>query len=226
MRTSLWAASCALAIALAPQVAAAQATLSGTWSMAPSKHSDEVRFELRVDSAGNHDESSFDISPQQLGISDEQLRSAGTHITFTFAREAGSFACEGGMAKGSGGGTFLFSPSTAYLSMMRAHGYTLDPHQQMTAATLDLTTAYVNGIAAAGFAHLSFEKLVSFRALRIDEAYIRSMRAAFGGPIDAEKMLSLRALGIDAAYIKRVQAHGFANLTIDQVISLKALNVI
>lgn len=226
MRASLWAASCALAIALAPHVAAAQTTFSGTWSMAPSKHSGEVRFELRVDSAGNHDESSFDVSTQQLGLSDEQVRTGGNHVTFTFAREAGSFACEGAMSNGSGGGTFVFSPSTAYLSTMRAHGYTLDPHQQMTAATLDLTTAYVDGIAAAGFAHLSFEKLVSFRALRIDEAYVRSMRAAFGGPIDAEKMLSLRALGIDSAYIKRVQAHGFANLTIDQVISLKALNVI
>lgn len=226
MRASLWAAGCALAIALVPHLAAAQATLSGTWSIAPSRHSGEVRFELRADSAGNHDESSFDISPQQLGISDEQLRSAGGRISFTFAREAGSFACEGSMAKGSGGGAFAFSPSTAYLSTMRAHGYTLDPHQQMTAATLDLTTAYVDGIASAGFAHLSFEQLVSFRALRIDEAYIRSVRATFGGPIDAEKMLSLKALGIDSAYIKRVQAHGFANLTVDQLISLKALNVI
>jgi len=194
--------------------------------MAPSRHAGEMRFELRVDRAGDHNESSFDISPQRLGLSDEQLRSAGGHITFTFAREAGSFACEGSMAKGSGGGTFAFSPSTAYLSTMRAHGYTLDPHQQMTAATLDLTTAYVDGVAAAGFAHLSFEQLVSFRALRIDEAYIRSIRATFGGPIDAEKMLSLKALGIDSAYIKRVQGHGFSNLTVDQLISLKALNVI
>jgi len=226
MRTSLWATVCALAIAFAPHLAAAQAMLSGTWSMAPSRHAGEMRFELRVDRAGDHNESSFDISPQRLGLSDEQLRSAGGHITFTFAREAGSFACEGSMAKGSGGGTFVFSPSTAYLSTMRAHGYTLDPHQQMTAATLDLTTAYVDGVAAAGFAHLSFEQLVSFRALRIDEAYIRSIRATFGGPIDAEKMLSLKALGIDSAYIKRVQGHGFSNLTVDQLISLKALNVI
>ncbi|HEY1656158.1 MAG TPA: hypothetical protein VGF86_13700 [Candidatus Tumulicola sp.] len=130
------------------------------------------------------------------------------------------------MANGSGGGTFVFSPSSAYLSTMRAHGYALSPRQQMTAATLDITTAFVDGIAAAGFAHLSFEKLVSFRALGIDETYIRSIRSTFGGSIDAEKMLSLKALGIDSPYIKRVQAHGFSNLTVDQIISLKALNVI
>jgi hypothetical protein len=94
MRASLWAAVGALAIVLAPHVAPAQATVSGTWSMAPSRHVGEVRFELRSDNAGDHDESSFDISTQQLGISPEQLRSAGGRIAFTFAREAGSFACE------------------------------------------------------------------------------------------------------------------------------------
>ena len=229
MNVGRCAAGLALFCALAMAEASAQSTASGTWSIVPSRTAGQVRFDIRQDDAnsGSHDENSEDVDVSALGLSRAQLESSGNRVTFTVAREAGSFTCEGWLSGGKGGGTFDFTPSATYLVKMRALGYgDISPHQEITAAMIDLTTAYVGSIERAGYAHLPFEKLIGFRALGVDEAFVQSMRAEFANAdIDAENMIALRALQVNADYINQMRAAGNAVATPGNAISLRALHV-
>lgn len=249
----------ALLMAAIAGTAWAAAPITGTWSLEPSATPGAVHFTIRTQDSngGSHVSSSFSITAAELGLSQAQLHSAGTHATFTLSREAGSIACDGWIANGNGGGPFTFSPSAAYASAMRSLGIAPLPAQdQLVGAVLDISTAYVRSMAVAGYPHLSFATLTTFRALKIDETYAREMRAAFGAnglpasqltplkalnvtpeyladmqstgvPIaTANEAIRLKALQIDGAYVKRVEAHGIAHPTIDQLVRLKAMNII
>ncbi|MGB8518779.1 MAG: hypothetical protein WCD38_01290, partial [Candidatus Tumulicola sp.] len=188
----------ALAGAFALLAATSQSPLDGTWSLEPGGSAGMVNIQFRsTDASAKEDfQSAFDVSAQELGISATQLASQNGDVAFTWAREAGSFACRGRLSGGKGGGTFAFTPSPEYLSKMRAAGYDLtSPRDQMVAAILDISTVYVAAIAAAGYPHLPFHTLIAFRALRIDDAYVRAMRAAFGAAgLTPDEVISLQAL--------------------------------
>jgi hypothetical protein len=257
MKRFIFSAASALMLALTAH-ALAQTPITGTWSIEPARTPGQMHFDTQTDANGSsHNESSHDVAIRSLGLSDVQLHSPGNHVTFTLAHEAGSFVCQGWLANAKGGGTFVFTASSSYLSKMRDRGYAdIPPNDQMAAAQLDLTVAYVDSLASAGYPHLPFETLIPFRALNVNDAYIRSMRAAFGGAaIDSDQLIpmralgvtpaflqqmhaaglavttpaeavQMRALGIDVAYLKRVQAHGFPNPSVEQLVRLKATNVI
>ncbi|HEU5479430.1 MAG TPA: hypothetical protein VFU90_06330, partial [Candidatus Tumulicola sp.] len=154
-----------------PPIAMAQATaITGTWSAERTATPGRLHVEFSsTDADGKSDiSSSFDQDGAQFGLTAAQLDSPGTHVAFTFAREAGSFACQGWVAHGKGGGPFTFTPSAAYAAGIRSRGYSgLTSRDQMAAAVLDLTTGYADAIASAGYPHLAFSKLVAFRDLKI-----------------------------------------------------------
>lgn len=248
-----------LAGALALLAAAASLpSMSGTWSLEPAATAGKVNIQLRsTDQSGKEDiQSSFDVSTQDLGLAAVQLASQRGDVAFTWAREAGSFACKGWLSEGKGGGTFVFTPSSEYLAKMHAAGYDLaTPRDQMIAAILDINTGYVAAIAAAGYPRLPFQKLIAFRALKIDDVYVRAMRAAFGSAgLGPEQIISLqalrvtpeyiadmraagvaidtsqdairmRALKVDAAYVRSMAAVGFTHLSSDELVRLRALGI-
>lgn len=229
MNAPITAAGFALLLALSARAVSAQSTpIAGTWSIEPAATPGTIQFEIRTKDDGNfHVSSSFDSSTQALGLSTAQLQSRGNHVVFTLAREAGSFACEGWLSDGKGGGTFTFAPSANYLVNMRSRGYdSISAHDQMVAALLDITSGYVDAIAAAGYPHLPFDKLVAFRALRIDAAYVRAMRAAFpssGG--DVQQIIALRALRVTDSYVTEMRNAGFAIETAQEAVKLRALRI-
>jgi hypothetical protein len=213
-----------------PSLVGAQATtITGTWSAERSDTPGKLHVEFSSDDGGgkSHVDSSFDQDGARFGVTQAQLDSAGTHVAFTFAREAGSFACEGWIAHGQGGGPFTFSPSAAYAADMRARGYGgLTARDQMVAAVLDIRTGYVDAIASAGYPHLPFEKLIAFRAMKIDESYARAMRAAFpNGALDADQLISLRALQVTPEYLAQMRAAGIAIGGAEEAVQLRALKV-
>ncbi|MBV8721875.1 MAG: hypothetical protein JO277_06980 [Candidatus Eremiobacteraeota bacterium] len=231
------------------------AALNGSWALSPSSVPGDVHLELRIDDAEHHGSSSRDVAPSSLGLTPAQLEN-GRHVTFSIVRDAGTFACDGWLAQGRGGGSMTFAPSAAFERAMNERDYDVTAQQQATAAMLDLSIAYVDAMASAGYPHLSFDKLVAFRALGIDDAYVRSLRSFFGSAeIDADQTISLRALrvdgaylrdlsasglpkvtpaqaiqlralGIDAAYVQRVKAHGFPHPTVEDLVRLKAMKIV
>lgn len=198
--------------------------LNGSWSISPSSIPGDVNLELRIDDTEHHNDSSHDVPASSLGLSQQQLEN-GHHVNFSLAREAGTFACEGWIAQSKGGGSMTFAPSAAFERAMNDRGYDLSASEQATAAMLDLTSGFIDGIFAAGYPHVPFEKLVTFRALRIDEGYARSMRSIFGDSLDAEDLISLRALGVTSDYITGLRSAGTAIVGARQAIQLRALHV-
>ena len=224
-------ARCAVALAaIALLIAAAPATpTNGSWSLEPASTPGKVNIQLRsTDQNGKQDvESSFDVSAQELGISAVQLASQRGDVAFTWAREAGSFACKGWLSDGKGGGTFIFTPSAEYLTKMRAAGYDLtSSRDQIVAAILDISTAYVAALAGAGYSQLPFQKLVAFRALKIDATYVRAMRAAFGSSgLSADQVISLQALRVTPDFIAEMRAAGVAIETAQDAVRMRALKI-
>ncbi len=237
--------------------AAAQTTLQGSWSITPSGQANRVRFELRtVDADGSkHSESSDTRSLSDLGLAQSQLDRTGSPLNFTFRREAGEIACTGTASRGSGFGHFLFTANPRYVQELRRRGYSLDsPRLLLPATLLDISTEYMDSIAAAGFTDVKFGNLIAFRALGIDASYIQSMRKQIAGVdsktivplralnvdntyvnemasvgyshLTAGELIQMRALGIDAAFVRRAQAHGFKNLTVQKLVQAKAMGVL
>jgi hypothetical protein len=219
------------AATICPAAASSHSMITGQWTVRRDSGSPgKVRVDLSSDSAdGEHDHShsSLDVDLAQVGLAAADLDSAGKHVTFTFSREAGSFACDGWAANGHASGNFTFTPSDAFQNGLRARGYSgIDAQQQFTAATLDITLGYIDGIAAAGFAHVPFHSLVAFRALGVTGPSISALRSAFGGgEMTAEQVTSMAALRVTPAFVSDMRSLGVADLTPRRAVELKALGV-
>lgn len=202
-------------------------TLAGTWSIAPSKTAGEVRLEFQMSGPTYHSNSSTDVPLSTLGLTQDQLNGSGQRVHFTLTREAGAFDCTGWAADGSAGGPDTFTPNPDFLTKMRALGYDdISPEKQVTAAVIDLTTAYTNDVAAAGYPRLELGQLIAFRALQIDAAFIRSMRSTFSNTtIDSGEMISLRALHITTDYVNQMRNAGMTVDSPHDAVTLMALHV-
>lgn len=213
---------------LAAVVAAAPAPVQGTWSIAPAWSGDKIEFSLRFEENNGHRHShdSDDVAIDKAGIPLAQLDGNGGHVTFAQSRDAGRFDFEGDVAHRHGGGKVTFTPNPAYVAHMHALGYDLDTEEDLTAAMIDITNAYVDGLAAAGYSHLSWHDLVAMRALGVTPQFIAQLASAGYSGLTARELIELRALGIDAEYVKRVQSHGYAHPSVRQLVELKALKVI
>ena len=76
------------------------------------------------------------------------------------------------------------------------------------------------------FGVLSLDRLVQLHALDVTGAYIDSIAAAGYRNLTADQLIQLRALNIDAEYIKKAQSRGFHNVTVHQLIELKATGLL
>lgn len=201
------------------------ATINGTWSIAPSSAPGDVYLELRIDEPSHHNSRGRDVPLSSIGLSERQLHSE-QRVTFSIVRNAGTFVCDGTLNDGRGGGSMSFTASSAWTQAMSGRGYTVSEEQQVSAAMIDLSVSYVDSLAAAGYSHVPYEKLVALRALGVDQSYIRSMRAAFGGgSIDAEQLISLRALGVTEAFVEGIGAAGTTISSPQQAVQFRALHV-
>jgi hypothetical protein len=246
-----------IALALATHSAATAANSTGTWSVTPAATAGKFYFELTIEGPNGHDHSrsGSDYTPGSIGLTSQQLWGAGHHVAFTIARDAGSFACEGWVANGRGGGSVTFAPSAAFISKLNALGYDPTDEQIASAAIVDVSSSYIDGLASAGVDKPSFDDLLAMRALRVDggyvsdlhsvginvtaprelielkalevnAAYVRSLAAIGYTNLSSNQLVRLRALKIDAAFVRKVQAHGIAHPTVEDLVRLKSLNVI
>jgi hypothetical protein len=170
----------------------------------------------------------LEIDLAALGLTSSQLNSSTLRpLTFTLAREAGSFACTGSAGLGRGGGDYVFTPNETFLGKMRERGYAgLTSDQQLRAAVVDVTVGFVDRIAAAGYGRLAYDKLVAFRAIGVDDDYIRAIRMLLSGPlVSASDMIALRALNVDVAYLSALASVGYPHVSTQEAVQLRALGI-
>lgn len=252
---AILAACAVLVVALARPAAAG--TVTGTWKISAGD-AGTVQFDLRsVGSDGRQDsENGHSVRLASLGLTQAQFAGPNGPVTFTLAHDAGDIVCRGTIGGGWGAGTFTFTPNASYASAMALRGSAVgSDRQQMAGAMLDVSVAYVDGLAKAGFARVPYNDLIGMRALEVTPQYVADMKAAgvaFGAAretvearalnvtpgyvremaavgypnLAVRQLVELRALSIDAAYVRKVQAHGFQHLTIQKLVEAKAMNVI
>lgn len=215
------------ALALAMHGAATAADFTGTWAVTPAAGSGKIYFDLTIeDSRGReHDHSSDDYTPSSIGLTQQQLSGPGHHVTFTISRDAGSFACEGWVANGRGGGSVTFNPSAAFVTKMNGLGYDPTDDQIASAAMLDVSNSYVDGLLSAGVEKPAFEELIAMRALKVDGAYVTDLHSAGINVTAPHDLIELKALKVDAAYVKTLAAVGYTNLSSHQLVELRALRI-
>jgi hypothetical protein len=203
--------------------AAVRADTSGTWALTPSAPL-AVQLKLQYGSDGT-DSHSFALADLK-GLSWQDLASHGP-VHFTIVREAGTLTCSGNADHGRAGGTFTFTPDNGYRSSMASLGFgSLSDNELLTAAMLDITTAYTKSMVEAGYTGEKFSGLIPLRALNVDAAYVRQMRAVVAShQLPFSDLIPLRALHVDAAYVDSLASLGYTNLRPGQLIQLKAMNI-
>jgi hypothetical protein len=207
--------------------AAAAADLGGTWAITPAAADGKFYFDLTIQDPNGHERSHSgnDYALASLGLTQQQLAGSGHHVAFTISRDAGSFACEGWIANGRGGGTVTFTPSANYIVKMNGRGYDPSLEQLASAATVDLSNAFVDGLAAAGIERPSFEDLIAMRALNAGPEYVNGLHSAGIDVVTAREIISLKALNVDAPYVKSLAAVGYTNLSSHQLVEMRALKI-
>lgn len=227
LRTTILAVVAALALG-APLAARAQTQLHGEWTISRNTLGDTVRMTVRSDD-GDEDgriDSSSSIQSARMGLAPADLDSPGRHVTFDIVRDAGTFACEGWAGGGHGAGTYTFTQSAQYAAGLQARGIApITARKHLAAATLDLSLAYIDEIARAGYPHLPFEKLIAFRALGVSAASIAGLRATFHDDLSEEQVVSLTALHVTPAYVADLASLGITGLNAQGAVQMKALGV-
>jgi hypothetical protein len=197
-------------------------SVNGTWALL--SQAGETRLEISWSNGRSSTQSTLrPVDANALGIA-SALASSGGHVRFGLHREAGDYYLEGWVARGKGGGTFIFTPNAAFFDDMRSRGYRVTgPENELAAADLDITREYINELQHAGMS-LDFDQLIAFRALRIDGAYIEAMASVGFTHLDANQLESMKALHIDRAYIEGIRAQGVTGVDEQSVVELKALH--
>jgi hypothetical protein len=247
-----------LLLHLAPTPTEAAQSVTGSWTIHPQVQRGTVALSLEIDDGrtGSHDQDMHDLPANAIGITQQELDAQSSAVSFAIVRDAGTIAGKGTLSRGSGGGTFTLTPNASFEAALHGRGDDVAPGDLLGLAMLDVTIAYVDEIASAGYPHLELAQLLAFRALGVDGAYVHDLRTTFAtADLDAGELTSLRALhvtgdfvrslrnagvaitrpdeavqlralGIDRDYVRRVEAHGIVHPSVDQLVKLKALNIV
>ncbi|MEO1084878.1 MAG: hypothetical protein AAFY88_11605 [Acidobacteriota bacterium] len=138
-------------------------------------------------------------------------------------REAGAFLFRGldPSAAGRQAGEFRFRPDPGYVAAMAERGHRgLDGERLFELASIDLTLAFVDELAALGYRE-SLERLFDMRIHGVDAPYIRDLASAGYRDLPAKKLLEMRIHGVDVAYVRDLAAAGYGGLTAERLVQMK-----
>jgi beta-lactamase regulating signal transducer with metallopeptidase domain len=196
--------------------ATAAQELTGTWE-AHILSRDPGRVQLNV----RYDRS---MHGRTMALADLE-RLAGTtlasasRVQFPIRREAGTFNIEGTCRNGACAGTFVFEPSPTFGGELAKRGIGRPtPQDQFDLAISDVGSAYLDTLAAAGYATPDLPTLVKAAKHGVDAGYIKEM-ASLGYRLGAlDPLIRLRDHGVDPEYVRGMASHGLAKLSADDVV--------
>lgn len=254
MRRILIAAFAALLVAGTTFANVTAATTSGRWSIA-TRGDDASRVQLRFeynDASDGYSSSSWSsgVPIADAGIPADRLRGPIAPVTFTIAREPGTFTCTGSAGEGSAAGQFTYAPNVRFDEMLATRGMGRPTFQQSLAlAIAGVTVAFVDqvrgsarsaGVAdlvrvaqhgvnpryvaeltALGYKVTSLEDLVRLHDHGVTPDSIRALQAAGYRNLSTDELVTLRDHGITARYIGDLAAVGYKNVSADDLIALR-----
>lgn len=170
-----------------------------------------LNFTRRTERDGmNNFGSSFALADLQ-GLSQDQIDSANSSVSFRLAREAGTIECRGVFTNGRGTGEFTFTPNSSFIDGMKTRGYAdLSDDKLFTSATLNLTLAFVDDLKTANFGNLTIGDVFKAKIFNITPQYMSEMKATGFPDLDMEDLVKARIFKIDADFVRQVTEMGFA----------------
>jgi hypothetical protein len=193
-------------------VARAQSTLNGTWSVeSTTSDTANVQFSVRYDSDHEHSDWSRDVPMSSLaGLTRDQLQAASGNVRFDVVREAGTLHCTGTAARGSAGGTFAFSPSTSFSNALAARDISRpDDTQQLRLTMANATIAFVDMLRRNSSAITTTDEIIRVLDHGVDERYVTGLASLGYRNLGADDLVRLRDHGVTVAYISGLQGLGY-----------------
>ena len=199
----------------APQPASGAQELTGTWEVHLSRDPGRVQLTVRRGDSTNGRTMALADLERLAGTT---LASAST-VHFPIRREAGTFTIDGKCRNSACAGTFVFEPSATFGAELAKRGIGRPtPQDQFYLAVSDIGVAYLDTLAAAGYATPDLRMLVRAAQHGVDGAYVKDM-ATLGyrlGTVDA--LVRLRDHGVDPEYVRGMAANGLAKLSADDLV--------
>ena len=199
----------------APSPASGAQELTGTWEVHPSRDPGQVQLTVRSGHSTNGRSMALADLERLAGTT---LASAST-VHFPIRREAGTFTIDGTCRNSACAGTFVFEPSATFGAELAKRGIGRPtPKDQFYLAVSDIGIAYLDTLAAAGYATPDLRTLVRAAQHGVDGGYVKDM-AALGyrlGTVDA--LIRLRDHGVDPEYVRGMAANGLAKLSADDLV--------
>jgi hypothetical protein len=199
----------------APQPESGAQEFTGTWELHPSGEPGQVQLTIRRGHSTHGRTMALADLERMAGTT---LASAST-VHFPIRREAGTFTIDGTCRNSACAGTFVFEPSATFGAELEKRGIGRPtPQDQFYLSASDIGTAYLDTLAAAGYAKPDLRTLVRAAQHGADGEYVKDM-AALGyrlGTVDA--LIRLRDHGVDPEYVRGMAANGLAKLSADDIV--------
>jgi hypothetical protein len=187
---------------------AAFAAEEGSWTLMRAEEAGMVHFTViqRQWGGTSHSGSAWPVSAFE-GL---DLATRARHdVTFTIARDAGRFDCEGYLADGEGAGVFTFTPDPAFTRAMSDLGFRgIDEDEQFAMALHDVSLEFARQMQSENLAKLDADKLVAFRIFDVSQEFIRELRRAGLTATDADALVAFRIHGVSPEMVREVRSAG------------------
>jgi beta-lactamase regulating signal transducer with metallopeptidase domain len=210
------AASAAAAGTLAAQDRPGTPLAGGTWQIRLAADGRSAHLTIGV---GEHSSYGTTISLDRIEGLATILTGPGGPARYTLKRDAGTFDFEGVVRSGAGGGTFSFTPNTAFADDLVRRGFSKPtPLELGTLAWSDIGFAFIDELNALKYEKPTLQQLVNGAQHGVSRAYVREM-SELGyrvGTIDA--LVRLRDHGVDPGFVRSMRAEGFNALTVDELV--------
>jgi hypothetical protein len=226
VRHVLIAAFAALFAASSVPANAAGSQTVGRWSIT-QRSDDQSRVQLRFEYSESGDRGNWNSSWSSsvpladAGIPADRLRGPIAPVTFTVAREPGTFSCTGSAGEGSAAGQFTYAPSSRFDDALASRGLGRpDARQSLQLAIAGVTLAFVDQLRGSSRS-AKLDDLLRVVEHGVSPRYVSDL-AALGYKVSSlDELVRLRDHGVSADYIRAVQGAGFRNLSIDDLVRLR-----
>ncbi len=201
----------------------AAGTVTGQWRLRlDPADPGSAYLELRYVTSHGESTSGHTVSVDQLaGLNPgAATRQGAVHVEVR--RPAGTIACDGTMRAGEGSGTFVFTPSAAFVSEMGGLGYTgLSLETLFSLALHDVSTQFVRDLSAAGYKAVPVDKLVALRIHGATADFARSMATLLGQLPGVDQLIAMRIHGVTPDDTRQLQDQLGKDLTADNLVALR-----
>jgi len=220
-------ATLTLAGALLLIATTARAEVRGGWTATRHK-GDAGRLQLQLQHDHSNNGQTMDLAALTGLTAAQVAATAPTPVTFSLRREAGTVTFDGTFRNGSGGGEFAFAPNPAYLATLRDlgvpverakhHGDSAD-EQLLSLALLDVSTAFIRSMQAAGYRE-SLDDYLAMRIFDVTPELVAEYRD-LGMNLSADDLVAGRIHGVSPAYVRQMRELGRRDADFDDLVATR-----